>query len=208
MNKTGEPVINDPRDALLVNPCEVKYFQSKGMAATADNWRPLWRNHNIPYQFDKKYLQTIEHARMHATDRQYARRGLQSPAPHSATGFGHTAHLFTDHPEGSDRYAPVLSRSVSSPAMRTFSRKAHGDTNSSFHLTGGIGAGKNILGSSQGHGMLPAKGAHLPGYRGHVPGLHTEHLALSTAFGKATNALGRLRDGVEGTPLPAPFIPY
>eukprot|EP00931_Biecheleriopsis_adriatica_P107986 TRINITY_DN82319_c0_g1_i1.p1 TRINITY_DN82319_c0_g1~~TRINITY_DN82319_c0_g1_i1.p1 ORF type:complete len:234 (-),score=27.94 TRINITY_DN82319_c0_g1_i1:83-736(-) len=217
MNKSGEPVINDPRDALLVHPCEVKYFQNKGVPAHRETWRPLWKNHNVPYQYDKKYLAAIEHARMHATERQQKeawRRGQGRTDPMAATvsGFSHTGHVFTDDPEGRERYNPMMSRTLSEPGMRSFPRKAHGHANSTFCLTGGVGAGKNILGSSQGFGISCAgmhdlKGAHIPGYRGFVPGMHTENLALSTGFSKATNTLGRLRSGIEGMPLPAPFIP-
>ena len=69
-------------------------------------------------------------------------------------------------------------------------------------LTGGHGFQKSVFEQ----GTLPLRGTHLPGYQGYVPGFNTENLTLGKCFSTATTALGRFRDGVQGTPKPMPFV--
>ncbi|CAK9118669.1 unnamed protein product [Durusdinium trenchii] len=181
-NKSGDPVILDPRDAMAVSKCQVKMQPPKGVPTTRETWRPLWKNHSNPFQFDRQYLQAIELARLRTMEKQQDRRlkALTGPSPSLAVGFTHTADLF--NPEDGNRYHNPLSRSASSPAMATFQRHTNALSNCTAVLTGGRGFEKNCYDQ----GTQPLRGTHLPGYQGYVPGFSTNNLSLGKCFSPAT----------------------
>eukprot|EP00933_Yihiella_yeosuensis_P067985 TRINITY_DN73191_c0_g1_i1.p1 TRINITY_DN73191_c0_g1~~TRINITY_DN73191_c0_g1_i1.p1 ORF type:complete len:214 (-),score=7.69 TRINITY_DN73191_c0_g1_i1:82-723(-) len=192
----------------LDTPCEVKYFQRKGVEADNVNWRPLWKNQSLPYQHDKSYLTRIDIARQKATEKQMEdlMRAQVSP-PASAHGWGHG---FDDRGSGRlSRSHLSLTRSASLPSAnsRSYTCKALQTTNSSASLNGGPGTSM-MLGNTVG-GPTRYKGCHMPGYRGYIPSYHTENIALGASFTKASSALTRLNHGlqVDGPGLPLPWLP-
>eukprot|EP00913_Durusdinium_trenchii_P013598 g12768.t1 len=84
---------------MAVSKCQVKMQPPKGVPTTRETWRPLWKNHSNPFQFDRQYLQAIELARLRTMEKQQdRRRPIHSECAKRARK-GPSSQLFTDSTE-------------------------------------------------------------------------------------------------------------
>jgi hypothetical protein len=165
--------LNTYLDISKIPGCKVSYQSpSKG---GMDHSRPLWRNSNNPFQYDRNYMARGDIARGKAAHEQTKDRlfsaSTAAATPLSMTGW---SQVFSGQETGS-----IMTRrcsSASASMQRSFRTKAAGGANVTARLQGGERAASH--GSS----------AHIPGYKGFLPGFHTynQDIVLGLPFGQAT----------------------
>jgi len=161
-------------------PCKVNYKGSSS-PGPATHSRPLWKNNNDPFQYDRNYLQRADIARGDMAQRQVKDRSLSSSAlasPLSVTGWSQ----IWSHDGAS---SPSMRRSASSPGSQqvSYASRALSSSNRVSRLSGGEAAAKRGASS------------HIPGYAGFLPGFdtHKSDVTLGFTYGRATSNLDQFR---------------
>merc|ERR1712110_346264 len=125
----------------------------------------MWKSETNPLQFDRNYLTRADIARQHTIKK---REQGQSTGELGVTAMGWSHGVEESH------RSEIMSRSLSSPVVsqkKAYLCKSFGHTNGVSRLTGGDFA----------HG-IGSNAAHMPGYRGHVPGCQFEVASLGTTY--------------------------
>lgn len=170
---------------LSKTPCKVNYKGSSS-PGPAIHSRPMWKNNNNPFQYDRNYLARADIARSDMAQRQAKDRSPSLSAlasPLSVTGWSQIW--------GHD--------SVSSPSMRrssssrgsfrvSYASRAPSSSNAVSRLSGGESAAKQGASS------------HIPGYMGFLPGFdtHKSDVTLGFTFGRATSNMDQFRAAGHG----------
>lgn len=162
----------------------VQYNLPKG--TTVREGRPLFQNHNNPYQFDMTFVNRLDSAKRHVMEK------LE---------------------ETMVRLGRSKSEGPPSRGESDCTKNSRGHRRIRVEQQAGVTVEGNIMNSALGLNSIQAVPTEKPGYMGYVPGYFCENVhelphARASVVSAQTRSFGREYNGVVGLmPLPKPWVP-